>query len=613
MSQIEVEGSQAMFFRILGPLAAAGLSFAPRQRTVLAMLLLDAGRVVAVDRLVDAVWDANPPSTAREQIQICVSAIRRALRAAGRPDAIVRQAPGYVLRCAADELDLLAFDRLVAEARESDDETRAAALLREALGLWRGTPIDGVSSRVVDAARVTLAERRICVLEEHVDLQLRLGAPAEMTELAAELAELVAAHPFRERLRAQLMTALHRTGRRAEALAVGRAGRKLLVDELGLDPGADLVRIEQAILAGPGPATPPVPATPLVPRSLPPTSRDFTGRADDLARLHALLAPAARGTAPRVVTLDGRAWIGKTMLAVHAAHALREHFPDGQLFARLGGADGAPVAPAVVLAGFLRALSVPAGAVPADPDERAARYRDLTADRSLLVVLDDAADERQVDALLPGSASCAVLVTSRRRLTALAGAWRVAVGPLTAGEGTRLLAEVIGRDRALAQAQDTRRLAEACHGEPLALRRAGARLAARPHWTVAASVDRLTGLDDDLEAELAEVHSRLSVAARRLLRRIGAMGRAEFPTRLCPEPSDVDSGSADDAMAELVDAGLLDLTRAADGEPVCRVGGIVLAFARTRERHPDRGGVVLALPTARAAHQRTPVARALPH
>ncbi|MEU4765902.1 BTAD domain-containing putative transcriptional regulator [Actinosynnema sp. NPDC023794] len=696
-----------MIFRILGPLDADGLAFPPRQRAVLAMLLLQANRVVAVDRLVDAVWDTRPPSTAREQIQICVSAIRRALHGAGLPDVVVRQSPGYLIRCREDQLDLLAFDALVARARRAsagDDPRGAVAHYREALALWRGRPLDGVNGALADAARTALADRRISVVEEHVDVQLPLGP---RPDLIGELAELVAANPFRERLRAQMMAALHAAGRRAEALEVYQDGRRLLIDELGLDPGEELSRVQRAILAGtspavhpdstpgptthtaaaatsdrsspsrfnpsprpgsgfradsasrsgfgsgsdplssagarpnsasgwmpgrdpgsrPGPGTGPIAATRrAVPHLLPPTSRDFTGRTDLLTRVRDLLAPPTTDPGTRVVAVGGRAWSGKTALAVHAAHGLREDYPDGQLFVRLHGAGADPVDPAHALARFLRALGVPDPAIPPSTDERTDLYRDLIADRRVLVVLDDAADERQVTPLLPGSPTCAVIVTSRRGLTTLVGAWHVTTGPLTVGEGARLVTAVIGAERAGAQQDDVLRLAEECRGDPLALRLAGARLAARPHWPVATQTARLTAGDGwrelarDVEDPLTAPHARLSPVARRLLRRVGLLGPGpvEFPGTLCARFLETHPDEADDALAELVDAGLFELERAPDGGLTCHVGGLVVAFARQRPAgharprrvhaprpKPDRTtGVVLALPSARASEPR---------
>ncbi|MCC8250843.1 hypothetical protein LNK82_41980 [Saccharothrix sp. NEAU-S10] len=382
------------------------------------------------------------------------------------------------------------------------------------------------------------------------------------------------------------------------------------------DPGAD-----------PGPDLGPTAVTRrAVPHLLPPTSRDFTGRTDLLTRVRDLLAPPTTDPSTRVVAVGGRAWSGKTTLAVHAAHRLRAHYPDGQLFVRLHGAGADPVDPAHALARFLRALGVPDPAIPPSTDERTDLYRDLTADRRVLVVLDDAADERQVAPLLPGSPTCAVIVTSRRGLTTLVGAWHVTTGPLSVGEGARLVTAVIGAERAGAQHDDVLRLAEECRGDPLALRLAGARLAARPHWPVATQTARLTAGDGwrelarDVEDSLTAPHTRLSPVARRLLRRVGLLGPGpvEFPGALCAPLLETHPDEADDALAELVDAGLLELERAPDGGLTCHVGGLVVAFARQREAEharprrvhaprpkPDRTtGVVLALPSARASEPR---------
>jgi DNA-binding SARP family transcriptional activator len=244
-----------VWFRILGPLevigAAGQLSFAPRQRTVLAMLLLEPNRVVTIERLVDAVWDTTPPPTAKEQVRICVSALRRALAASGQPGAIQTRPPGYSIQCTDQELDLLAFNCLVASGRRGLGSGRpddAARAFHEALRLWHGTtPLVGVRSRLVQSIGTQLVERRLAVAEEHIDVRLRLG---QYHELIGELVELVTANPFRERLRARLMIALYRSGRQAEALHTYRLGRQLFVEELGLEPGAELRRLERAILAG---------------------------------------------------------------------------------------------------------------------------------------------------------------------------------------------------------------------------------------------------------------------------------------------------------------------------------------------------------------------------
>ncbi|GAB3890736.1 hypothetical protein GCM10029964_062750 [Kibdelosporangium lantanae] len=589
-----------MRFRVLGPLevigAAGRLLFAPRQRIVLSMLLLEPNRVVSVERLVDAVWGTAPPSTAREQIQICVSAIRRTLAAGGRPGSIVTRPPGYSIQCVDRELDLLAFDYLVASGRRSlaggrlDD---AAATFRDALRLWHGTtPLAGVRSELVRSIGTQLAERRLTVVEEHVDVRLRLG---QHHELVSELVELVAANPFRERLRAQLMIALYRTERTAEALQTYRSGRQLLVAELGLEPGAELRRLERAILAGEvEDAARPGPARAAVPHLLPADIGDFNGRRDLVERARtALCGPREAGSgAMPVVVITGRPWLGKTTLAVHVAHAVSREYPDGQLFARLGG-RAQPASAGEVLARFLGSLGAP---VPDGLDERTDMYRDLLSDRQVLVVLDDASGERQVEPLLPGSPTCSVIVTSRTRLTMLAGATTLDVGPLDDAAAVEALARAVGRERAAAESSDIARLATLCAGEPLALRLAAGRLRARPHWPVRALVDRLSdsgrrlaelsygGLD--LVAMVHEVWRRLSPPARRLLRQASLLGDRGFQGGMCAPLLGAADHDADDALTELLDAGLLDVERRG-GQVVFVLRGLLRAFARGRQAAED--------------------------
>lgn len=591
-----------MWFRVLGPLEVIGadghLSFPPRQRTVLSMLLLEPNRVVTVERLVDAVWDNTPPSTAKDQVRICVSAIRRTLAASGQPDAIVTRPPGYSIRCTDRELDLLAFNHLAAGGRRGLGRGRlddAAGAFRDALRLWRGTiPLAGVRSQLVQSIGHQLAERRLAVVEEYIDVRLRLGQHHELT---SELAELVAANPFRERLRARLMIALYRAGRQAEALHTYRLGRQLFVEQLGLEPGAELRRLERAILGGevadlpePEEASRTVPVRVAVPRLLPADIGDFNGRRDLIERVRtALCGPRDAGSrAMPIVVIAGRPWLGKTTLAVHVAHALGGEYPDGQLFARLGGA-ARPSNAGEVLARFLGALGVPGRAVPGSLEERTDMYRNLLSDRRVLVVLDDVAGEQQVAPLLPGGPACSVIVTSRTRLTTLGGATTLNIGPLDARESVGLLAKAVGQERVDTEAGDIALLADLCAGEPLALRLAAGRLKSQPHWPVRDLVVRLS--DDrrrltelsygglDLVAMINEIWQELSPLARRLLCRVSLLGNLRFQGWMCAPLLDVAKQDAEDALTALLDAGLLDIERQ-DGQVVFQLRGLLRAFAR---------------------------------
>jgi hypothetical protein len=459
-----------------------------------------------------------------------------------------------------------------------------------------------MNSPLIESISTALDGRRLAVVEEYVATQLRLGHPQEPAyeyELISELTELVAANPFRERLRAQLMVALYRAGRRAEALETYRAGRQLFVAKLGLEPGDELVRIEQAILRGdtefaPGPtanvaSAPPVPA---IPRLLPPDTGDFVGRAGLVERLCQVLAgPRADAHTVRLAAVHGRPWLGKTSFVVHVARLVAAEFPDGQLFVNLGG-SGRALEPHEVLGRFLGALGVAAAAIPDPTDERVEMYRNLVGNRRMLVVLDDAASERQVLPLLPGNPRCAVIVTSRVRPTDLPGATLVRVGSMSLPDSVELLTKVLGPDRVRQQSGELTRLAELCAGEPLVLRLAAARLAARPHWPVSRLVGRmaeegrrLTELSQgglDLTVTIRQAYDRLGGQAQRLLRRVSLLSTAGFAGWACAPMLAVAEDDADDALAELVNAGLLDVERDADGQVRFHLRGMLRTFARAR-------------------------------
>jgi DNA-binding SARP family transcriptional activator/tetratricopeptide (TPR) repeat protein len=504
-------------FLILGPLKviAGDREIAPtgRRRTVLAVLLCNAGQVVSPEYLVDAVWDDGPPATARRQIQNDISALRRAL-----PGGIVSDGHGYRMLPRPGELDAQVFADQVTEALDlagRGEPAAAAAGLRSALGLWRGPALLGLSGRATEAAAVRLEEQRLAAAEDCFDLELGLG---KQRELVGELAELVAAHPLRERLVGQLMLALHRTGRQSEALAVYDRLRTQLADELGLEPGSPLRQLQVAILrndpavdlaaeapvtAGDGVASAP-------PAQLPAQVSGFTGRADHLRRLDELLAERAGRAASAVVitAIAGMGGVGKTTLAVHWGHQVRSQFPDGQLYINLRGfaVDAPPVRAVEALAHLLRSLGEPAERIPADVQTAAGRYRSLLADRRVLVVLDNAVNADQVRPLLPGSPGCLVLVTSRDRLTGLLardGAGSLILDVLTPDEAHTLLAAILGPDRVAAEPAAVVELARICSHLPLALRVAAANLTSHPWPSIADYVaalragDRLSALDVD--------------------------------------------------------------------------------------------------------------------
>ena len=515
-----------MEFGVLGPLQVNGgnASLAGKQRVVLATLLLRANGVVPVDALIDAMWDDAPPPSARTTLQGYVKQLRQnaGLQIGGR---VVTRPPGYLITVADGELDLDRFTGLCDRARplaDRGDWRGASGLFGEALALWRGEPLADVPSVVLERSEAPrLAELRMRAVESRVEMDLRLGRHAG---LVAELRRLVSAEPLREGLHGQLMLALYRCGRQAEALQVFRAIDRRLRGELGIAAGPELSRLHQRILtadpslaegvtpvvgqvpadavtltAGPAAVAPPV-----VPAQLPADTVDFTGRDEQVAMLCGLLAAPpdrARPGAVVISALAGMGGVGKTALAVHAAHRLRYRFPDGQLYVSLRGATN-PLPPSEVVARFLRDLGDRDAAIPAGEEERAARYRSLLAGRKVLVVLDDARDAAQVRPLLPGSAGCAVIVTSRNMLPDLPGATPLGLGVLGPDEALTLFSAIIGTPRAAAEPDATARVLACCAGLPLAIRVAGGRLASRPAWTVAQLAARLADKRDRL-AELA--------------------------------------------------------------------------------------------------------------
>ncbi|MEV5612317.1 BTAD domain-containing putative transcriptional regulator [Streptomyces sp. NPDC052225] len=625
-------------YRILGPLEVAfeqlPESRVPRGRkqTVLAALLLEANRVVSTESLMEAVWGESPPLTARTQIQTCISGLRTLLAESGRPSDIVTKGPGYMIQVSEGELDSQVLLSGISEAHALLRENRAEdaqEILRSVLSLWRGPAMSGTGSDLLRVRAQHLEEARLGALETYTELRLDAGRHAE---LVGELRSLLAEHPLRERIRGQLMLALHRSGRTAEALEAYRAGRRLAVEELGLEPGDELKEIQLAILSGeaggvapaaPGPAAVPAPAVAEtvadgvpaadadaadgargaeglpVPRQLPPDVAGFVGRADRLRTVEDLL------TGPgdvRAVALTGPPGIGKSALALHAAHRIARHFPDGQLYCDLGGAPGSRLTASDVLGRFLRALGVPGEALPASCDERAALYRQLLAGRRMLVVLDDVATESQLGPLLPGPGAGAVLVTGSPRAAGLPGVRALTVDVLEDDEVLRMLAAVVGEKRVASEAQAAETLGRIVGRLPLALRIVAARLAARPHWSLAWMVERLSDehrrLDElaygdlAIRTGIALSYEALDDSARRLLRLLSLLDGPWTGGWVAAALLDVDLFHAVDLLDQLVEAQLLEVVgNDPTSSPRYRLPGLIRLFAREElERHRDTDG-----------------------
>ncbi|NEC92267.1 AfsR/SARP family transcriptional regulator [Streptomyces sp. SID12501] len=634
-------------YRLLGPVEAwsGGHRLAlggPKPRALLAALLLRPGRTVSAGTLIDMVWGDQPPDTARGLIQTYVSGLRRALPGGTDPDTgpgtatcadpIETRPPGYLLHADGARIDLADFERLTARGRDraaSGDHRAASQLLREALELWHGSALGGVGDALrAEAGR--LEEARQAALEDRISADL--ATPGHEQDLAAELTALVGGHPTRERLRGQLMLALYRLDRQADALTVYAEGRTVLADELGIDPGPKLRRLYEAILRSDEKLTPVTAITPpggaartdstadssadrkadddnapeeggigtsadavALPRAslLPPAIGDFTGRTAQLAEVEALLS-GPREAMP-IAVVSGPGGIGKSAFAVQVAHRLAAAYPDGQLYAELHGFSD-PVPPAEVLGRLLRALG-------ADPPEGLAErgdlFRSLVARRRILLVLDDAGSEAQIRPLLPGSASCGVLITSRARLAGLGGEDLTQLDVLDEGLGIELLARIAGDAHIRREPEAARRIVALCGGLPLALRIAGARLATRSHWTPSGLAERLADerrrLDElavgDLEVRsgLGLSYDALDTPARTALRRRGLLGASDVAPWVTAALLDLpEAAGGEDIVEQLIDAQLLHFTgtdRA--GQPRFGLHDLVRVYAAERAEAED--------------------------
>jgi DNA-binding SARP family transcriptional activator/tetratricopeptide (TPR) repeat protein len=476
-----------MDFRVLGPVQLRGPdgwqdAGPPQQSCVLGVLLVEAGRIVPVDLILDRVWGTAAPEAARRTLHSYVTRLRRMVELVPG-SAIVRRSGGYVLDIDPDRVDLHRCRRLRAEARDRGrPSAERVVLLRAAVALWRGEPLAGLSGEWVGRIREALRQERLDGTVAWARAEIDNGDPGAVL---TPLSHLVAEHPLAESPVAVLMRAFCAVGRSSDALDCYTAARQRLADELGADPGAELQAMHRSALRGEldPPAEKAAPVR-TVPAQLPMDVYGFTGRDAELSTLDALFGPAdEQPNAVRIAAVSGTAGVGKTALAVHWAHRVADRFPDGQLYVNLRGYDPEqPVAPGDALAGFLAALGLAGRDVPLEMDGRAARFRSEVAGRRMLIVLDNAASVEQIRPLLPGSATCLVVVTSRDSLAglvALHGARRVDLDLLGTGDALALLRGLL-RERVDAEPEAARTLAERCVRLPLALRVAAELVAARP-------------------------------------------------------------------------------------------------------------------------------------
>ncbi|WP_307830129.1 AfsR/SARP family transcriptional regulator [Lentzea nigeriaca] len=554
-----------------------------KQRALLAHLALHANTGVSLDQLVEALWPVSRPRSVVSNVRTYVWRLRQLL-----DDHLRTHGTGYVLAVSPQELDALLFDELVADARRSPGA--ALELLRQADSLWRGRPLENLPEH--DAwtpAIARLEEARLVATEHRLTLQVEQG---ECAAAIPELRALLAEHPYRESVCGQLVIALRKDNRRAEALQVYADMRARLADELGLEPGPALQEAQLAVLRGERASAPL--------RQLPPSVSDFCGRA---AETDALVRALRRGSVSAPVAgVTGPPGVGKSTLAIRVAHLVGDQFPDGQLYVELGGTAEQPRDASDVLTELLHALGITGAGLPSHLTARAALYRSRLAGRRVLVVLDDAASVSQVVPLLPGDAGCAVLVTSRRRLSELPGAVQVELRPFAPEEAAELLAGIAGEDRVNAQPDEAAAIALACGHLPLAIRVAGARLAGRSGWSMQVLRERLvdesTRLRELSSGELA-VRASFDLSVRQLpdeefraFVRLALLGPHDFPgwvvDTLLGEPG------TEHLLDGLVDASLLESCGADGiGRPRYRLHDLLRCHASELARSlPDRMSTV---------------------
>ena len=555
--------------------------------------------MLSVESLIDAFWGELPPATAREQVHNQVSRLRRVLRECGQPDVIDTVGAGYRLASDPNCVDVVAVHTLRAKARAMrvhGELAESAAVLRGALAVWTGVPLGGVTGHLATTEVGTLEELRLAVTEECLDAELESG---RAKELVPELTALAKEHPLCEPLHRLRMLALYRSGRLADALAAFGELQTTLREELGVDPSPQLRNLHAWMLRAGSVERLSRPPPGVVPAQLPPRLRHFVGREAELARLRQLLAEADPTGAPRVALVTGMAGIGKTSAAIHAAGAVQDLYPDGQLYVDLRGCDARPLHPSAVLADFLRALGAEVATLPADLAGRAAEFRTRTTPRRLLILLDNAADEAQIEPLLPADPACATLITSRSVLAGLDAPVRIALAPMADDLARRVLADAAGCRRLDGDDGAVRQILRACAGMPLALRIVGARLATSPELSPAIlgaqlsadrSLNQMAAGNKSVQASLDASYLRLPTLQQQALCALARLRAPVFGSWVLAACLDISMTEADQVIADLARVNLVEPAGPSSvAELRYRFHDVVGAYALAQSDRMDAG------------------------
>jgi DNA-binding SARP family transcriptional activator len=603
-------GEAGIEFRILGPLSVNNsieeiTPSAPKMRQVLAFFLVRSCKFIQVSEFIEELWGENPPNSAMTTLQTYIYKLRKDVVDRWPAAQLHTKVSGYLLDVPAECGDLSVFEGLTAEgaaALDSGDPRRATRVLTEALELWRGSALADVSAGGILSAYATrLEEDRLRALELRIQADLQLG---RHLELISELKALTARQPLHEKLYGYLMLALHRSGRRHEALDVYRTLRQVLIDELGLEPSASLQELHHSLLTSEPSLDTATPVAKVVavaptadaepaPAQFPPAPRDFTGRADEIQWVSRHLSPGRQDAASgRALVVTGMPGAGKTALALQAAHLASPEFSDGHIYSNLGAASGTPADPRQVLADLLQSIGIPQAQVPDSLEARIKLFRTLCTGRRILMVLDDAASTHQVAPLLPTAPGCALIITGRQGLYGLPGVRHLELDVLTAQESLRLLESIIGPSRIAAERPAAERIVQFCGQLPLALRAVGSCLAEGDAWPLSKMAEQLADPVRRLDAlSCADLDIRASYHAS--YRSLDPSDRSAFRLISLLPPDFYTStaagliGSSPDAveaqLMRLVSSHLLGIAeRGPDGEIQYSMHDLIRLYGRER-------------------------------